>query len=296
MEEKKVRLNKFLASCGIASRRKADEIIAEGKVKVNSKMVKKLGTQINPSKDKVYVNNQRVTPEENLVYIAFNKPKDCITTSQDTSNRKTVLTFVKVKERVFPIGRLDRNTTGTLLLTNDGELANKLTHPNFKVKKTYLVESRTPISTPDFEKLLKGVQLDDGKTLPCSGIMLNAAGTFFEITLKEGRNRQIRRMFEAIGNEVISLDRISFAGITHRGLKRATWRILKAHEVRQLKDITNKKINQSNKKNEYSLVLLFAEDFSRNNQKKLFYTPSKKKKLLKPQKCFKKNLLKMVLK
>lgn len=250
MEAKQVRLNKFLASCGVASRRKADEIIAEGKVKVNSKIVKNLGTKISPTKDKVYVNNKRITPEENLVYIALNKPKDCITTSQDTSNRKTVLTFVKVRERIFPIGRLDRNTTGTLLLTNDGELANKLTHPNFKVKKTYLVETKNSVSVPDFEKLLKGVKLEDGKTLPCSGSMLNASGTLFEITLKEGRNRQIRRMFEAIGNEVISLDRISFAGITHRGLKRATWRNLRAHEVRQLKDITKKKINQSSK-NEY---------------------------------------------
>lgn len=234
MEEKLVRLNKFLASCGIASRRKADEIIAEGKVKVNTQIITSLGTKINSNKDKVYINNQRVKPEENLVYIVFNKPKDCITTSKDTSNRKTVLTFIKVKERIFPIGRLDRNTTGTLLLTNDGELANKLTHPNFKIKKTYLVESKNPISGLDFEKLLKGVQLDDSKTLPCSGTLLNALGTFFQITLKEGRNRQIRRMFEAIGNEVISLDRISFAGITHKGLKRATWRNLKAHEVRQL--------------------------------------------------------------
>ncbi|KAA3595973.1 MAG: rRNA pseudouridine synthase [Calditrichaeota bacterium] len=242
MEAKEVRLNKFLASCGIASRRKADEIIAEGRIKVNSKMVKNLGTKINPNQDKVYLDNQRVTREEKLIYIAFNKPKDCITTSQDTSNRKTVLTFVKVKERVFPIGRLDRNTTGTLILTNDGDLANKLTHPNFKVKKTYLVESKNPVSELDFAKLMKGVQLEDGKTLPCSGVILNAARTLFELTLKEGRNRQIRRMFEVIGNEVTALDRISFAGITHRGLKRATWRILRAHEVRQLKDITKKKI------------------------------------------------------
>lgn len=234
-----IRLNKYLAMCGVASRRKADELIQQGRVEVNGKVVTQLGLKINPQKDKVTVDGKPAKPEEKLVYIVINKPKDCITTIRDEKGRRTVLDLVKVKQRIFPVGRLDRNTTGVLLLTNDGELAYRLMHPKYKVEKAYKVEIDKPIKPEDIEKLKHGIMLDGRKTEACDVYILpNSDRKEIGITIHEGRYRQIRRMFERLGYKVKKLHRVSFGGITVSGMKRGEWRYLTKNEVKRLKKIT----------------------------------------------------------
>lgn len=234
--EGSVRLNKFLSMAGIASRRKADALIEEGKVRVNGKTVMGLGTKINPMHDKIFVNEKQVVVLDSPVYIVLNKPSDTITTSSDERGRMTVMQYVKTRERVFPIGRLDRKTTGVLLFTNDGEFANRLMHPKFEVEKAYKVTLDKPLTPADAEKISKGIRLSDGKTKPAEVHPLpESKGKAVGIVIHEGRNRQIHRMFEAIEYRVDKLDRVAYAGIEYTKLKRGEWRYLTKSEIRKLK-------------------------------------------------------------
>lgn len=234
----RLRLNKYLAAAGIASRRKADRLIGEGRVSVNGKVVTSLGVKIDPECDEVFVNGQQVVVLDAPVYLVFNKPKDCITTASDERGRTTVMDYVKVKQRVFPIGRLDRGTTGVLLLTNDGEFANRLMHPKFEMRKAYTVALDKPMTPQDAERLSKGLRLSDGKTKPAEVYRVPAGkNKIIGIVIQEGRNRQIHRMFGALGYEVKKLDRIGYAGITYEGLARGKFRWLTKSELRRLKEI-----------------------------------------------------------
>ena len=231
-----VRLNRFLAMAGIASRRKAEELIIGGSVTVNKHVVTDLSTRVSPATDRVAVNGKTIVAEEHLVYLLLNKPKDYITTAKDERNRKTVFDLVRTRERIFPVGRLDRKTTGVLLFTNDGELAYRLMHPSQQVEKTYYVELAAGVEQKDLEKLKKGVFIEGGKTGPAR--VLPIPGTKcreITITIHEGRNRQVRRMLESLGYEVKRLDRIEYAGLTAAGLRRGRWRYLSHQEVQNLK-------------------------------------------------------------
>jgi 23S rRNA pseudouridine2605 synthase len=232
-----IRLNKFLSTAGIASRRKADEMILEGKVKVNGKVVTSLGVKIDSSRDQVFVNQKEVSMLHEPVYVVFNKPKDCIATASDERGRTTVMDYVRVKERVFSIGRLDRNTTGVLLLTNDGEFANRMMHPKFEVKKAYKVTLDKPLLSQDAAKLAKGIRLSDGKTEPAELVSIpGGKKKVVGIVIHEGKNRQVHRMFEALDYEIEHLDRVAYADITYEGLPRGRWRYLTKHEVRRLRE------------------------------------------------------------
>lgn len=234
--EELIRLNRYLANAGLCSRREADEYIQAGLVSVNGKVVTELGTKIKPT-DEVRFNNQVVRIEKK-VYILLNKPKDYITTTSDERGRKTVMQLIRnaCKEKVFPVGRLDRNTTGVLLLTNDGELAAKLTHPRHKKKKIYHVFLDKNLKKPDMEKLLEGVE-DKGEMLKADVVSYVDAADKSQVGVEihTGQNRIIRRMFEALGYKVIKLDRVYFAGLTKKGLPRGHWRYLTPTEINMLK-------------------------------------------------------------
>ena len=231
-----VRLNKFMANAGICSRREADELIQQGLVKVNGVAVTELGTKI--KHDDVVEYNDKVVTLENKCYILLNKPKDCVTTSDDPDGRLTVMDIVKnaCKERIYPVGRLDRNTTGVLLLTNDGDLASKLTHPKYVKKKIYQVWTDKDIAEDDMQQLADGIELEDGP-IHADAISYvndhdkNQAG----IEIHSGRNRIVRRMFESLGYRVTKLDRVYFAGLTKKNLPRGRWRYLTQEEVNFLK-------------------------------------------------------------
>ena len=231
-----IRLNKFMANAGICSRRVADEYIQKGLVKVNGNVATELGMKITP-KDIVEYNGEVVTTEKKC-YILLNKPKDCVTTSDDPNGRKTVMDLVKgaCEERIYPVGRLDRNTTGVLLLTNDGDLAAKLAHPQYVKKKIYQVWTDKPISEEDMQHIADGVELDDGPIHAdavsyVSPTDRKQAG----IEIHSGRNRVVRRIFEALGYHVVKLDRVYFAGLTKKNLPRGRWRYLTQEEVNFLK-------------------------------------------------------------
>jgi len=230
-------LNKFIAHAGIAARREAAELVKQGLVKVDGNVVTEPGFKVLPTAD-VRVNGKRVYIAKNLVYILLNKPKDYITTTDDPQKRKTVLDLIKqaTKERVYPVGRLDRNTSGVLLLTNDGELAQKLTHPSNEIKKVYHATLDKPLDKKDFDKILKGVMLEDG---PASVDVLAYADikdkTQIGIEIHSGRNRIVRRIFEAVGYDVKQLDRVLFAGLSKKNVERGKWRFLNEKEVRDLK-------------------------------------------------------------
>ncbi len=233
-----VRLNKYLAAAGIASRRKADSLIQEGRVTVNRSAAIDLGVKIDPSKDKVFVDEKQVILLDAPVYIVLNKPKDCITTISDERHRTTVMEYVRVRERVFPVGRLDRKTTGVLLLTNDGEFANRLMHPRFGIAKAYIVTLETSITPEHVAALRKGVRLEDGKTKECEvHIIPGGRNKVVGIALHEGKNRQVRRMFEKLEYVVKKLDRVAYGDITLEGLRRGAWRYLTSHELRGLKKL-----------------------------------------------------------
>ncbi len=236
-----VRLNKFLASAGIASRRKADEMIQNGEVEVNGKLVTELGFKVNPEKDKVVAAGRIVTLHRRKIYILLNKPKDAISTTHDERDRRTVMDFIDIDERVYTVGRLDRNTTGALLLTNDGDLAHRLMHPSFGVPKEYLAELDKKITRADLQKLKSGLRLSDTgeKTSECEAEILGD-GTYVWLKLHEGKNRQVHRMFWTLGYDVKKLDRVSYAGLTTKGLRRGQWRNLLPKEIEHLRKMVER--------------------------------------------------------
>lgn len=231
-----IRLNKYIASTGICSRREADELISQGLITINGEPVTEMGKKVVPGDDVRY-NGERLK-EEKLVYIIMNKPKDFVTTVKDPHAKKTVLDIIgdSCKERIFPVGRLDKNTTGVLLLTNDGDLTKKLTHPKHKRKKIYHVFLDKSVTKADFDKILNGVTLEDG---PIHADALSYTSTENKkqvgIEIHSGKNRIIRRIFEHLGYKVYKLDRVYFAGLTKKGLKRGQWRFLSPAEVSILK-------------------------------------------------------------
>lgn len=231
-----IRLNKYLANAGICSRREADEFIQAGLVKVNGETISELGTKVKRS-DEVTFHNDPVRLEQK-VYVLLNKPKNCVTTADDPQERLTVMDLVKTAchERIFPVGRLDRNTTGVLLLTNDGDLASKLTHPKFLKKKIYHVWLDKDVSVADMQKMAEGVELDDGEIhADAISYVTETDKDQVGIEIHSGRNRVVRRMFEALGYHVIKLDRVYFAGLTKKNLKRGQWRYLNDREVSMLR-------------------------------------------------------------
>ncbi|WP_313345589.1 pseudouridine synthase [Sedimentibacter sp.] len=231
------RLQKYIASCGITSRRKAEELILNGHVKVNGVTINELGTKIDPDKDIVTVNDKRITEKNEFVYIKLNKPTGYITTVKDQFGRKTVLDLINVKERIYPIGRLDFNTSGLLLLTNDGELANKLMHPKYHIYKTYIADVRGQVSEESLQKLRTGVHIEDYKTSPAKAklIELKDNKSTVQISIYEGKNRQVRKMMDAVGHPVLSLKRISFGEINLANLKSGEWAYLSNNEINFLK-------------------------------------------------------------
>ena len=230
-----IRLNKFLANSGVCSRREADDFIQAGVVRVNGQVVTELGTKVMRT-DSVLFHDQLITPEKK-VYVLLNKPKDTVTTSDDPQNRKTVMDLVKdcCRERIYPVGRLDRNTTGVLLLTNDGELASKLTHPKYLKKKVYHVHLDKNVSVEDMHQILDGIELEDG---PVKADAVEYADEKDKkqvgIEIHSGRNRIVRRIFERLGYKVVKLDRVYFAGLTKKNVRRGDWRFLTEAEVNML--------------------------------------------------------------
>jgi 23S rRNA pseudouridine2605 synthase len=232
-----VRLNKFIADSGLASRRKADEMIAAGEVRVNGKVVTEFGTKVNPT-DNVSVGGDMIkSVSKRDIYILLNKPKDCITTTSDEFNRRTVMDIVKSRHRIYPVGRLDRNTTGVLLLTNDGELANRLTHPRYGIQRTYNVTLNKEINLDHAKAISHGIELEDGITSPCEVAVNPKDYTRVIITITEGKNREVRRIFETLGYDVKRLDRKFYAGLSNNGMKRGEYRHLTRNELLDLKKL-----------------------------------------------------------
>ncbi len=232
------RLNKFLSHCGVASRRTADELIEQGRVEINGNVVTELGTRINPEKDTVAVDGETIRLPDKYTYVLLNKPKDTITTVKDDRGRHTVMDLVPLRGRFYPVGRLDRNSTGVLVLTNDGELAHRLMHPRFEVEKAYFVRLSKPLDEKDRMKLLRGVRIDR-KPAKAEEVTLveNTKRTGVGVVLHEGRNRQVRKMFEALDYDVRALDRVVYAGLTCEGMQRGEWRHLTKKEVAELKTL-----------------------------------------------------------
>jgi 23S rRNA pseudouridine2605 synthase len=232
------RLQKLLARAGIASRRAAERLIADGRVRVNGKITKELGSKADPRKDRIEIDGRRLVDEKPAYYL-LHKPREMVTTLSDPEGRATVADIMKrVPERVFPVGRLDYHTSGALLLTNDGEMAQALLHPKKLVPKTYIAKFKGDLSLPNLQALREGIVLDDGqKTRKADLFVVNveAGNTWLQITITEGKNRQIHRMGEAIGHRVMRLSRIAFAGITTEGLRPNEFRPLSAAEVNDLK-------------------------------------------------------------
>lgn len=236
-QDKSMPLNKYVAHCGVCSRRDAVALIKEGKLKVNNEVILEPGFKVAPE-DTVHFSGKKIFPEKNLVYILLNKPKDYITTLDDPEGRKTVLDLLKgaTNERVFPVGRLDRNTTGVLLLTNDGDMTQKLSHPSHEVRKIYEVKLDKPLGKVDFEKILQGLNLDDGFVRADALAYSDPKDkSVVGIELHSGRNRIVRRMFEYLGYDVRNLDRVMFGNLTKKNVERGKWRFLNEKEIRLLK-------------------------------------------------------------
>ena len=231
------RLQKYIARCGITSRRKAEELILKGHVKVNGLIVNELGSKINSEHDIVEVNNNKINEKLEHIYIKLYKPEGYVTTVKDQFNRKTVLDLVNIKERIYPIGRLDYNTSGLLLLTDDGELANMLMHPRYHIYKTYEAVIKGIISEDSINILKTGVFIDDYKTAPARVKLINTIdkNSVVQISIHEGKNRQVRKMFDSIDHPVIKLKRISFGDINLNELKIGQWKYLTNDEVKFLK-------------------------------------------------------------
>lgn len=242
MKDNKIRLQKHLAECGVASRRKAEELIAAGKVKINGHIAE-IGARVDPKRDKVTVRGRAVVPVNEKVYIMLNKPRGFVTTMSDELGRKTVSDLVAdAGNRIFPVGRLDRDSEGLLIMTNDGDFANKLTHPSSHVNKTYRVTVKGAAEEEQLLKMKEGILLDGRKTLPCDCFVAERKPdrTVLIFVLNEGRNRQIRRMCEAVGLEVLRLKRTEIAGVKLGMLPQGKWRPLNEREMRRLTNITQK--------------------------------------------------------
>ena len=231
-----IRINRYLANAGVCSRREADEFVSAGAVSVNGEIITELGTKVKRS-DEVKFNGELISIEKK-VYVLLNKPKDCVTTMDDPRSRLTVMDLVKnaCDERIYPVGRLDRRTTGVLLLTNDGDLASKLTHPSFEKKKVYHVFTDRNVTKNDIDQIAEGIELEDGMIKADSvGYTDDAKRNQVGIEIHSGRNRIVRRIFESLGYRVVRLDRVLFAGLTKKGLRRGEWRYLSGQEVGFLK-------------------------------------------------------------
>ena len=231
-----MRLQKYLAECGIASRRKAEEYIQEGKVQVNGKSVTELGVKINPEKDIVYFNNKKVTKQNENIYILQNKPIGYVTTTKDQFNRETVLDLIRgINKRIVPVGRLDMYTSGALILTNDGDFIYKVTHPSHEITKTYIATLKGIITNEELEELRRGVEIEDYLTRPAKVKILKTDSekniSRIEITIHEGKNRQVRKMCEAIGRNVMALHRSRIGDIGVKDLKIGEWRYLSKNEI-----------------------------------------------------------------
>ncbi len=259
-EENLIRLNKFISDSGLTARRKADELIETGRVTVNSKLVVSLGTKINPEADVVKVDGELIKPrsqkKDNYIYVLLNKPAGYVTTTSDEKNRPTVLDLVGINKRIYPVGRLDYDTEGALLLTNDGDLANKLMHPKYGVYKTYLVKLNKPIDEKSLVRLREGVMIESrsGHSFPLNesgrrqanslmtsrakvSVVPNTENRQLRISIHEGRNRQVRKMLEAVGCYVRKLKRVEYANLNITGLKEGGWRYLSGEELRKLKGL-----------------------------------------------------------
>lgn len=234
MEE--IRLQKYLASAGVASRRKCEELILDGKIEVNGKIITELGTKIDPKKDEVKYNGKIIKSEEEKVYILLNKPIGYVTTAKEQFGRDMVLDLVKVNKRIVPVGRLDMYTSGALILTNDGEFVNKLTHPSHEIDKTYNVTVKGIVTKEEIEKLKKGVLIDDDYITKLAKVKILKIDeekkiSRIQITIHEGKNRQVRKMCEAIGKKVLALHRCKIGDIDVKSLKLGEWRYLSKKEV-----------------------------------------------------------------
>jgi len=230
-----IRLNRYIANAGLCSRREADEFISSGQITVNGKVIDEMGYKVQPSDVVKY--GRKILNREKIVYVLLNKPKDFITTTEDPEDRKTVMELVAkaCEERIYPVGRLDRMTTGLLLLTNDGELADKLSHPSNGIKKVYQVELDKPITQEHFDMILAGIELEDGQVKADDLGIITPDGEVVGIEIHSGKNRIVRRIFEHLGYEVLKLDRTTYAGLTKKDLPRGKWRFLTEKEVIRLK-------------------------------------------------------------
>ena len=236
-----IRLNKYIANAGICSRREADVLIATGAITVNGEVVTEMGHKVMPTDEVRY--GDQVLQREKPVYVLLNKPKDYITTTDDERGRANVMELVRdaCEERIYPVGRLDRDTTGLLLFTNDGDLTKKLTHPSSQIEKTYAVELDKPFASVDMDMLRNGVELADGKITPDDVEYVGEGKREVGVTIHSGKNRIVRRMFEFLGYEVVKLDRVIFAGLTKKDLPRGRWRFLTKNEVNFLKMLAKPK-------------------------------------------------------
>jgi 23S rRNA pseudouridine2605 synthase len=234
-------LNKFIAHCGVGSRRDAVPLIKEGKITVNGNIVTEPGFKVT-DKDVVMFNGKKLFVTKNMVYILLNKPKDYITTTDDPQGRKTVLQLIKhaTSERIYPIGRLDRNTSGVLLFTNDGELTQRLTHPSYNIKKVYEVKLDKPVTKAHFDKIVNGFTLEDGEIYADALAYADSNDrSVIGMEIHSGRNRIVRRIFEHLGYDVKALDRVMYAGLTKKNVERGKWRYLSEKEIRLLKYMNN---------------------------------------------------------
>lgn len=237
-----IRLNKFLSQSGVASRREADKLIVEGRIAVNNEVVQTLGAKIDDEKDVVTVDGKRIRSDNQFQYLILNKPAGYLVTLKDPLRRPTILDLIpNLKSRVFPVGRLDFESEGLLLLTNDGELAYRLMHPRYGIKKVYLANVKNVPERSRLQILEKGIRIDGKKTAPAKVRLLKpgSKSALIRIELTEGRKREVRRMFEAIGHPVRELTRIQFAGLNLKNLKRGHWRHLTSSEIVQLKRLTS---------------------------------------------------------
>lgn len=236
MEE--IRLQKYIAKSGVASRRKAEELILEGKIQVNGKTITELGTKVNSEKDIVTYNGKKLKTEEKFVYILLNKPIGYVTTVKDQFGRDSVLDLVKIKEHLVPVGRLDMYTSGALILTNDGDFVYKVTHPKHEIEKTYTVTIKGIVKNEEVEMLRKGVKIEDYTTKPAKVKILKTDEekniSRLEITIHEGKNRQVRKMCETVGHKALALHRSKIAGIGVKDIPLGKWRFMKEKEIRKI--------------------------------------------------------------